>query len=99
MHGLLHIADGIEAAGLVWVTWSFTMEWYCGYIKQNTVQSRKHPLASIDNWILKTTQLEMVKMKYGLMKRLSLKPKRGRTSKDKFPDCASHPYCQFNYYT
>ena len=29
----------------------------------------------------------MVKMKYGLTKKLSLKPMRSRTSKDKFPDC------------
>ena len=63
------------------------MERYCGYIKRSAVRSRKHALASIDNRILETTQLEMVKMKYGLTKKLSLKPMRSRTSKDKFPDC------------
>ena len=72
MHGLLHIADGIEAAGPVWATWLSMMKWYCSYIKQSTVQSRKHPLASINNRILETTQLEMAKMKYGLVKTLSL---------------------------
>ena len=90
MHGLLHIADGIKAAGPVWATWSFAMEQYCSYTKQNTVQSRKHLLVSINNQILKTTQLEMAKMKYGLVKTLSLKPKHRRTSKDRFPNCVPH---------
>ena len=90
MHGLLHIADGIEATGPVWTTWAFVMEWYCGYITRSTVRSRKHALASINNRILETTQLEMAKMRYGLTKKLSLKPKRGHTSKDKFADCKSH---------
>lgn len=65
------------------------MERYCGYVKRSTVRSRKHALASIDNRILETTQLEMAKMRYGLTKTLSLKPKRGHTSKDKFPNCMS----------
>ena len=96
VHGLLHIADGIEATGPVWTAWAFVMERYCGYIKRSTVRSRKHALVSIDNRILETTQLEMVKMRYGLTKTLSLKPKRGHTSKDKFSDCTSHLCHQFN---
>ena len=65
------------------------MERYCGWVKRSAVRSRKHALASIDNRILETTQLEMTKMRYGLTKKLSLKPQRGHTSKDKFPDCKS----------
>jgi hypothetical protein len=90
VHGLLHIADGIEAVGPVWAAWAFVMERYCGYIKRSAVRSRKHAQASIDKRILETTQLEMAKMRYGLTKTLSLKPKRGHTSKDKFPDCMPH---------
>lgn len=97
VHGLLHIADGIKATGPVWAAWAFVMERYCGYIKRNTVRSRKHALASIDNRILETTQLEMAKMRYGLTKKLSLKPKHGRTSKDKFPNCTPHSHCQLNF--
>ncbi|KAF9784483.1 hypothetical protein BJ322DRAFT_849234 [Thelephora terrestris] len=84
IHGLLHIADGIEATGPVWAAWAFVMERYCGWVKRSAVRSRKHALTSIDNRVLETTQLEMAKMRYGLTKKLSLKPKRGRTSKVKF---------------
>ena len=94
IHGLLHIADGIEAAGLVWAVWAFVMERYCGWVKRRAVRSRKHALKSIDNRILETTQLEMVKMRYGLTKKLSLKPKHSHTSKDKFSNCEYHS----NYY-
>ena len=97
VHGLLHIADGIEATGPVWAAWAFVIKRYCGYVKRNTVRSRKHALASIDNRILETTQLEIAKMRYGLTKKLSLKPKRGRTSKDKFPDCESRPHRRLNF--
>ncbi|KAF9645546.1 hypothetical protein BDM02DRAFT_3203518 [Thelephora ganbajun] len=93
VHGLLHIADGIEAAGPVWAAWAFVMERYCGYIKRSAVRSRKHAQASIDKRILETTQLEMVKMRYGLTKTLSLKPKHGHTSKDKFPHCTPRFCC------
>ena len=98
IHGLLHIADGIEATGPVWAAWAFVMERYYGYIKQGAVRSRKHALASIDNRILETTQLEMAKMRYGLTKKLSLKPKRGHTSKDKFPNCKPHSHCWHNFH-
>ncbi|KAF9782695.1 hypothetical protein BJ322DRAFT_1110578 [Thelephora terrestris] len=84
IHGLLHIADGIEATGPVWAAWAFVMERYCGWVKRSAVRSRKHALTSIDNQVLETTQLEIAKMRYGLTKKLSLKPKRGRTSKAKF---------------
>lgn len=89
IHGLLHIADGIEATGPVWAAWAFVMERYCGWVKRSAVRSRKHALTSIDNRVLETTQLEMAKMRYGLTKKLSLKPKRGRTSKAKFSNCMS----------
>ena len=87
MHSLLHIADGIEAIGPVWAAWAFVMERFCYWVKRHGVRSRKHALESLDNRILEVTQLEMAKARYGLTKTLSLKPKHGRTSKDKFPDC------------
>ena len=81
-----------EATGPVWAAWAFVMERYCGYIKRSAVRSRKHPQASIDNRILETAQLEIAKMRYGLTKTLSLKPKRGHTSKETFPHCKP-PIC------
>ena len=91
VHGLLHIADGIEAAGPVWATWAFVMERYCGFIKRRAVRSRAHPYASINRRILEMAQLNVILMKYGLRKKLTLKAKRGRVKKDKFTECTASP--------
>lgn len=87
VHGLLHIADGIAAAGLVWATWAFVMERYCGIVKRRAVRSRAHPYASIDRRILEITRLNVITLKYGLRKELSLKGKHVNRIKDKFPEC------------
>jgi len=87
VHGLLHITDGIAAAGPVWATWAFVMERYCGFVKRRAVWSRAHPYASIDRRILEMAQLNVISLKYGLRKKLALKGKRGKVIKDKFPEC------------
>jgi hypothetical protein len=90
VHGLLHIADGIAAAGPVWATWAFVMERYCGYVKRRAVRSRAHPYASIDRRILETAQLNATLLKYGLRKTLTLKGKHDKTIKDEFPECMTY---------
>lgn len=95
MHGLLHIADGIEAAGPVWATWAFVMERYCGFVKRRAVRSRAHPYASIDRRILEIAQMNVVSLKYGLRKKLTLSGKRGKVVKDKFSGCRL-PFVSFN---
>jgi hypothetical protein len=92
VHGLLHIADGIAAAGPVWATWAFAMERYCGFVKRRAVRSRAHPYASIDRRILEMAQLNVVSLRYGLRKKLKLGGNRGQVIKDKFLECASHSF-------
>lgn len=91
IHGLLHIADGIAAAGPVWATWAFVMERYCGFVKRRAVRSRAHPYASIDRRILEVAQLNVILLKYGLRKGLTLKRKHVNTIKDKFSECKASP--------
>ena len=74
MHSLLHIADGIEAAGPVWTYWAFVMERYCGYLKRDGVRSRRHPYASLDRRVLHVAQLNTTKISFNLVDLLSLAP-------------------------
>jgi hypothetical protein len=87
VHSLLHIADGIEAAGPVWTYWSFVMERYCGFLKRDGVRNRRAPYASLDNRVLHIAQLNTTKIRYGLVDTLSLK---GPTKKagEVFPERA-----------
>ena len=73
IHALLHIADGIKATGPVWCYWAFAMERFCGAIGQH-VKNRRNPYASLDRRARDIAQLQLVKLKYGLMGELS--PKR-----------------------
>ena len=73
LHSLLHIADGIEAAGPVWAYWSFVMEQYCGFLKRNGVRNRRKPYASLDNRVRHVAQLNTAKIRYRLVDLLSLK--------------------------
>jgi len=74
IHSLLHIADGIEAAGPVSGYWAFVMERYCGFLKRSGIRSRKNPYKSLDRRVLDVERLHVVKLKYGLMD--VLPPKR-----------------------
>ncbi|KAI0659147.1 hypothetical protein C8Q70DRAFT_1045373 [Cubamyces menziesii] len=73
IHSLLHIADGIEAAGPVWASWAFPMERFCGNL-QPAIKSRRYPWASIDNRILVLAQLTQVGLKYDMQQELRLRP-------------------------
>jgi len=72
IHALLHVADGIEAAGPVWTYWSFIMERYCGFLKRDGVRNRRKPYASLDKRVLHVAQLNITKIRYGLVDLLSL---------------------------
>ena len=72
IHSLLHVVDGIKAAGPVWVYWAFVMERYCRFLKRNGVQSRRKPYASLDNRVRHVTQLNTTKIQYNLVDLLAL---------------------------
>jgi hypothetical protein len=74
VHSLLHIADGIEAAGPVWTYWAFVMERYCGYLKRDGVRSRSHPYTSLNRQVLHVAQLNTTKILFNLVDSLSLVP-------------------------
>jgi hypothetical protein len=73
IHALLHIADRIESAGPVWCYWAFAMERFCGAVGQH-VKNRRNPYASLNRRAQDLAQLQLIKLKYGLMDELS--PKR-----------------------
>jgi hypothetical protein len=87
VHSLLHIADGIEAAGPVWAYWSFVMERYCGFLKRNGVRSQRKPYTSLNNRIRHVAQLSITKVRYDLVNLLSLTgPKK--EDREVFPEHA-----------
>jgi hypothetical protein len=67
VHALLHIADGIEWLGPVWVGWAYPTERACGCI-QRAVKGRRFLYSSIDKYVLQESQLSMVKLKYPEMR-------------------------------
>ncbi|KAJ6559311.1 hypothetical protein B0H10DRAFT_1845888 [Mycena sp. CBHHK59/15] len=73
IHALLHIADGIEAAGPVWAYWVFPMERFCSRL-QPCIKSRRFPFASIDAHVVATAQLDIIKTTHGLGDALRLGP-------------------------
>jgi hypothetical protein len=48
------------------------MERYCGFLKRDGVRSRQKPYASLDNRVLHVAQLNITKIRYGLVDLLSL---------------------------
>jgi len=85
IHSLLHIADGIEAAGPVGSYWAFVMERYCGFLKRDGVRNRKKPYASLDNRVCHVAQLHTTKIRYNLVDSLSLTGPE-KDSGDVFPE-------------
>jgi hypothetical protein len=89
VHSLLHVADGIEAAGPVWAYWSFVMERYCGFLKRDGVRNRRKPYASLDNRVRHVAQLNTTKIRYNLVGLLSLEAPVAKGD-DVFPERAYH---------
>ncbi|EPS95762.1 hypothetical protein FOMPIDRAFT_65211, partial [Fomitopsis schrenkii] len=72
IHGLLHVADSIGAAGPVWASWAFPMEHYCGMLKP-AIRSRRFPFATLAHYVLDTARLSQVKLIYNAGEALSLR--------------------------
>ncbi|KDN38557.1 hypothetical protein RSAG8_09446, partial [Rhizoctonia solani AG-8 WAC10335] len=65
VHGLLHIADGIEAMGPVWCYWAFPMERFCGSLLP-AIKSRRHPFVNIDRRVQDLAMLYHIQQVYSI---------------------------------
>ncbi|KAF7348742.1 hypothetical protein MVEN_01393300 [Mycena venus] len=95
IHVLLHIADGIEAAGPVWAYWAFPMERFCGRL-QPCIKSRRYPFASIDGHVVSTAQLSIIKVKHSCEDQIRLGPPErglvaGAFAHPSYPSCILLP--------
>jgi hypothetical protein len=88
IHALLHVVDGMEAAGPVWTYWAFPTERFCGRLLPK-IRSRRHPFSNIDNSVVASAKLSQIKIMYNLDEELSLRPKKAEALCDSF----SHPSC------
>jgi hypothetical protein len=88
IHGLLHVVDGMEAAGPVWTYWAFPTERFCGRLLPE-IRSRRHPFSNIDNFIVASAKLSQIKIMYNLDEELSLRPKKAEVLRGSF----AHPSC------
>ena len=79
IHALLHIADGIMACGPVWAYWAFPMERYCAQLQRAVFNSRRHPYATLDKYIVENAMLTHLKLRYNISSELSLKPQPNET--------------------
>ncbi|EIN08331.1 hypothetical protein PUNSTDRAFT_69250 [Punctularia strigosozonata HHB-11173 SS5] len=70
IHALLHIIDGIHAAGPVWAYWAFPTERHCGQLRSG-IRSRRFPFASLDRFVRETAQLTTIQMVHNLHDELS----------------------------
>ena len=99
IHALLHIADGIDAAGPMWCYWPFAMERFCGAVTRGN-KNRANPYASLDRRVRDVAQLQMVKVKFGLLETLSLRRPQGEPDEDAdtFDGCMCYIvlFVQFN---
>jgi hypothetical protein len=88
IHALLHIADSIRAMGPVWASWAFPTERKCGKL-QRAVKGRHFPYASIDKYVLHSSQLDMVKLQYpSISDELAFRPPAQETG-ERVGDCMS----------
>ncbi|TEB26702.1 hypothetical protein FA13DRAFT_1756223 [Coprinellus micaceus] len=76
IHTLLHIADGIEMLGPVWVYWAFAMERFCGKLAR-LIRNRRFPFSQLDNQVLQEAQLTQIKNDFNLHRELTFNPKDG----------------------
>ena len=88
IHALLHVVDGMEAAGPVWTYWAFPTERFCGRLLPQ-IRSRRHPFSNIDNFVVASAKLSQIKIVYNLDEELSLRPKKSEA----LPGSFSHPSC------
>lgn len=90
VHGLLHIADGIEAMGPPWCYWAFPMERFCGSLLP-AIKSRRHPFANIDRRVLELATRDHIQHLYHID--LNLSRRRNRVAaerRDHVKGCVYH---------
>ena len=94
IHALLHVVDGMEAAGPVWTYWAFPTERFCGRLLPE-IRSRRHPFSNVDNFIVASARLSQIKIMYNLDEELSLHPRKAELLRGSFshPSCTSLPSC------
>ncbi|RXW22118.1 hypothetical protein EST38_g3746 [Candolleomyces aberdarensis] len=85
IHAVLHIPDNIVETGPVWTSWAFPTERFCGRLLP-AIRSWRHPFANLDNYVVASSQLNQIKVKYDLFSPLSLK--RPKTAE--IPNSFSH---------
>ncbi|PPR00971.1 hypothetical protein CVT24_000267 [Panaeolus cyanescens] len=73
IHSLLHIADGMCAAGPVSCYWAFPMERHCSTLLP-AARSRRHPYVAISNFSTAAAQLDQIRLLYDVS--LSLEPEK-----------------------
>jgi hypothetical protein len=80
IHSLLHIVSGIRNLGPPWVYWEWFMERYCKRLS-SIILSPRNPWPSIDEYILVTTQANIVSLRYSLSReQLGFLPLAGHSS-------------------
>ena len=69
IHGLLHLADGIQECGPVWTMWTFYMERFCGML-QRSLLSHVQPWSNLNKSLLHAIYLEQLGVHYNLQDEL-----------------------------
>ncbi|TFK19795.1 hypothetical protein FA15DRAFT_682829 [Coprinopsis marcescibilis] len=82
VHTLLHIADGIEQMGPMWVYWAFPMEQYCLKLSR-AITSRRFPWSNLSNRVTATAQLTEIGQRYGCLQEISFKKRLQDDNYDK----------------
>ncbi|KAF8550334.1 hypothetical protein OG21DRAFT_1478565 [Imleria badia] len=70
IHGLLHIAQGIQNCGPIWMTWTFYMERFC-HMLQRIRRSDARPWSNLDISLVHTVYLEQLAVCFDLSEELA----------------------------
>ncbi|KAF7314658.1 hypothetical protein MKEN_00939600 [Mycena kentingensis (nom. inval.)] len=77
IHGMLHIVDDILFCGPCWMTWTFFVERYCGFLKRG-LTNKRFPWANMNQRVLNFAHLAQLSLLYDLKEELALfRPPRG----------------------
>jgi hypothetical protein len=72
--------------GPVWAYWAFPMERFCGTM-QRAIRSRRFPYASVDRYVVESTQLHQIAILYNIAADLSLQTPRTLAGAYCHPKC------------
>nr|GAT43162.1 predicted protein [Mycena chlorophos] len=71
IHAVLHVADDIRFCGPGWVTWTFFVERFCGFLKLG-LRGKRFPWAALNNRVLNFARLSQMGVRYDLKEELAL---------------------------